>query len=61
MLIKVFGIWLMTTNISHLSATAFDANDCVIKMVPTYNSSFQSGKSCDETAAEINRLIKEVK
>lgn len=63
MLIKVFGIWLMTSNISHLGYLASDDKTCFIHMnAAQYASSFPvPNTSCNSVAQEINRQIKESK
>jgi len=63
MLIKVFGIWLMANNISHLGYLASDDRTCFIHMnAAQYASSFPVPNTpCDFVAEEINRKIKESK
>ncbi len=61
MLIKVFGIWLMTTSINHLQPIDKGQN-CAIIMNNTKGNSVGSYdvdalKPCDEVAAEINKEI----
>jgi hypothetical protein len=58
MLIKVFGIWLMATNITFLEDFR---GDCTVSFFTGGNASYVAivkyeNKSCDEVAKEINRL-----
>ena len=64
MLIKVFGIWLMVSNINHLNDDVSDDKTCRIYMNATnqYYEYFPiENTPCDSVAAEINRQIKESK
>ena len=60
MLIKVFGIWLMASNITSLTPINWESNsaglDCSIKY--TANRRDIIIASCDEVAEEINKQIK---
>lgn len=59
MLIKVFGIWLMASNVTSLSERN---GSCGIYMTNEYSSPINvKNISCDEVAEEINRQIREVK
>ena len=65
MLIKVFGIWLMASNIAFLEPSN---SKCSVQFINVGSSPLSNAKwnsmisvkySCDEVAAEINKQLKE--
>lgn len=67
MLIQVFGIWLMASNIALLEPKGSQRQNCNVYMVSGggYAVTHIYGKienhTCPEVAAEINKQIKEAK
>jgi hypothetical protein len=60
MLIKVFGIWLMASNINHLEPSLLASENCIIRMneLGSSRGAIATNKTCDEVAEEINKQIK---
>ncbi len=64
MLIKVFGVWLMASNITSLNSNIIIRNNsdsgtlCRVFSNGKDNYVLMSDHSCDEVAAEINKQIK---
>lgn len=67
MLIKIFGIWVMSTAILGLkpsSALFNQKEDCYVLLNSDANyspapTSIHTNKNCDEVAAEINKQLKD--
>ncbi len=60
MLVSVFGIWMSLLTITHLSPPTFGLDGCSVHFIGD-KIKFRrfEDKTCDELAAEINRIAKE--
>lgn len=56
MLIKIFGIWLVASNITYMDKELFDAGKCDIYF--SYNREIVLPHSCDEVADEIDQQMR---
>ena len=59
MLIKIFGIWLIASNIAYLQP--YKNSSCFIMYPGNRNVSIEIDQTCDQVAEEINKQVKNAK